>query len=169
MDPFAYPQGALGILAGRIMAAQNGDVERWAAALMPATGSVLEIGCGPGVALQALGPRAVGVDISRPMVVEARKRAPGSHIVQADAAALPFADGSFGAAMAVHCLALLPPQGLAELRRVLAAGAPMVGVHREVRQGGPEPRALVDALHAARFDGVSSKHESGRLVLRARA
>lgn len=57
---------------------------------------LLEVGCGTGLILDRLRPlchRAVGVDLSPGMLALARER--GLEVVQGDATALPFEDGSF--------------------------------------------------------------------------
>ena len=86
---------------------------------------VLDVGCGPG-ALTAdlvarLGPGGVAaVDPSAPFVGAARARNPGVEVAQASAERLPFADGTFDAALAqlvVHFMSD-PVAGLAEMRRV---------------------------------------------------
>lgn len=61
---------------------------------------VLDIGSGPGhTAAQAAkrGASVVGVDVATAMVQLARQRHPGLDFREADAEALPFADGSFDA------------------------------------------------------------------------
>ncbi|MEO8511854.1 MAG: class I SAM-dependent methyltransferase [Chloroflexota bacterium] len=89
----------------------------------------LDVGCGPG-ALTAelvarLGPAAViAVDPSESFVLAALQRNPGVTVLQASAAQLPFADGSFDAAVAqlvVHFMTD-PVAGLAEMRRVTRSG-----------------------------------------------
>lgn len=167
---FERPEGTAGAVAGRIMAGQNARAERWAAWALPAVaGPVLEVGCGPGVGLCALGGRGVGIDVSAAMVRQARQRAPGAAVVRADAAALPFADGVYGAAMLVHCLGLLPDAGLTETRRVLREGAPVLALHRPPAQGGPEPSDLRQRMRGAGFQDVRCDRGMGRTAVWARA
>ncbi len=94
---------------------------------------VLDVGCGPG-ALTAelvtrLGPDAVAaVDPSEPFVAAARARNPGVDVSLAAAERLPFADGSFDAALAqlvVHFMSD-PVAGLAEMARVTRPGGAVV-------------------------------------------
>ncbi|MCL4368055.1 MAG: class I SAM-dependent methyltransferase [Actinobacteria bacterium] len=78
---FGQPRGSLGRVAGWIMARENVRVNRLVVALL-AIGpedSVLEIGCGPGVALADAAGRASrgfvsGVDPSAVMVAQAERR-----------------------------------------------------------------------------------------------
>lgn len=58
----------------------------------------LDLGCGAGRHLRALreaGIDAVGMDLSAPLLREARSAAPGCHRVRGDMRHLPFAPGSF--------------------------------------------------------------------------
>ncbi len=80
---FKRPHGALGHLAGLVMASRRSNRERnaWTVELLQLEPhhAVLEIGCGPGLALAACAARvdtgrAVGIDHSRAMVAQARHR-----------------------------------------------------------------------------------------------
>lgn len=80
---FERPHGLLGRLAGRIMATRGSNIERsrWTVALLDIEHRhhVLEIGCGPGLALAAIAARlegglAVGLDHSPLMIGHARNR-----------------------------------------------------------------------------------------------
>jgi len=80
---FRNPTGPAGHVAGWIMGRRGSNVarSRWAVGLLDvrADARVLELGCGPGVALAALAERAdeglvVGVDHSRVMIRHARHR-----------------------------------------------------------------------------------------------
>jgi len=90
---------------------------------------VLDVGCGPGALtaelVRRLGPGAVSaVDPSAPFVAALRERLPEVEVTQASAEQLPFANGSFDAALAqlvVHFMAD-PVAGLRELGRVTRAG-----------------------------------------------
>jgi SAM-dependent methyltransferase len=127
---------------------------------------VLDIGCGEG-ALRAALPagwrsRLVGLDASATML--AGQPPP---VVQADAAALPIADGGVDAAVAVDVLDHLadPSPAIGEARRVLADGGSFL-VATASRHDSPElaavwrpPPAAFDAeigpgLVAAVFGGV---------------
>lgn len=90
--------------------------------------NVLEIGCGTGLNFDHYPATARGVasELSGEMIARARhkQRPPRVHLAQAHAAALPFADKSFGAAFAtlVFCSVPSPPAAFAELRRVVEPG-----------------------------------------------
>lgn len=101
-------------------------------------GRCLDLGCGTGVALATLarlGWSVVGVDVSADQLRLARQRAEaaGAELVQADAAELPFADGSFDAVVSLvtHTDFEDATAVFAEAARVLRPGGRLVyvGVH----------------------------------------
>jgi ubiquinone/menaquinone biosynthesis C-methylase UbiE len=94
---------------------------------------VLDVGCGPGALTEEL-VRRVGADMvaavdpSTSFVAANRLRHPGVDVRQAAAEDLPFADGSFDAALAqlvVHFM-IDPLAGLREMRRVTRSGGAVV-------------------------------------------
>ncbi len=90
---------------------------------------LLEVGCGTGLLLRRLGPkarRAVGVDLSPGMLAIARNR--GLTVVEADARALPFPDANFDVAVSFKTLPHVPDlrQALAELCRVVRPGGVVI-------------------------------------------
>ena len=98
--------------------------DRTRALLGPVRGTVLDLGCGPGHLAAELAGTAhvVAVDREATMLAATRERA-GAAVagLQADAAALPLADETVDAAVAVQVLEYVPDVtgALAELRRVL--------------------------------------------------
>ena len=85
---------------------------------------VLDVACGPGFAAAAaarLGARAMGVDFSSAMVLEAHRRTPEAEFREADAQALPFADGTFHRVVCNFGVQHFPDPdlALAEMTRVL--------------------------------------------------
>jgi len=135
---FHRPTGAAGHVAGWIMGGRSSNVarSRWAVQLLdvgPAD-RVIELGCGPGVALAALAARAtrgtvVGVDHSPVMISQARRRNRAAvrdgrvRLVEASVAHLAL-DGSFDAALAVNTLGMWPEpvERLREIRALLRPG-----------------------------------------------
>ncbi len=89
-------------------------------------GCVLEVGCGTGHNLTCYGRgvRLVALDPDPVVLRRARERAPSVPLVAASAEALPFAAGSFEAVVSslAFCSVPDPRRGLAEVKRVLAAG-----------------------------------------------
>ena len=97
-------------------------------AALPASGRVLEVGCGTGLNFTYYPPqtRAVASELSTEMLGRARmkERPADVLLVQASAEALPFPDNFFDAAFAtlVFCSVTSPRKSFAELRRVVRDG-----------------------------------------------
>ena len=98
-------------------------------------GRVLEVGCGAGNVILSIpegGARPVGVDFSVAMLARARQNANGRQeapgLIAADALALPFACGLFGAILCLGLLEYIPHdvQVLAECHRVLRPGGRLI-------------------------------------------
>jgi ubiquinone/menaquinone biosynthesis C-methylase UbiE len=96
---------------------------------------ILELGVGTGriaIPTAAAGGFMVGLDVSPEMLVVAAERAAAADVelalLRGDAQSLPFADGAFRAALAVHVLHLLPDWrlALAEIVRVLTPGGALI-------------------------------------------
>jgi SAM-dependent methyltransferase len=87
---------------------------------LPATGRVFEIGIGTGLVASAMNRDVVGVDISRQMIGNARRRI-GNRIAQAEGAALPFPGGTFAGGYAVWVFHLVADRTavFTEVARVL--------------------------------------------------
>jgi ubiquinone/menaquinone biosynthesis C-methylase UbiE len=92
-------------------------------------GRLLEAGCGTGMILRALAPvarRAVGIDISPGMLVQARAR--GLDVVHGSVTELPFADGDFDLCYSFKVLAHVEQieRALAEMTRVVRPGGHII-------------------------------------------
>ncbi len=129
----------------------------------PPRTSVLDLGCGTGsnsLWLRRRGFAAAGIDISETAIAIASQRAHRAGLrVQfrtANAAALPFRSGTFGAALdngCFHCLPIRLRQPYArEVARVLRPGSPflLTWIPREVRSslGPPHRPALAEVVSA---------------------
>jgi SAM-dependent methyltransferase len=107
------------------------------------SGRLVDVGCGTGVytAVTAeLGWSPTGVDLSKDMLRLAEGR--GLDVVQADATALPFADGSFDAAVSLWTHTDVDDFAavLNEIARVLRPGCPFVYVGGHPCFVGPHSR-----------------------------
>jgi ubiquinone/menaquinone biosynthesis C-methylase UbiE len=137
MGMFGRPQGFLGHLGGLVMARTNRSCARWVMGLLDVQprDKVLEVGFGPGVAIQLLtglasGGYIFGVDPSEEMLAQAtRRNKKAIKLRQVDlrrgsVASLPFADNSFDKALAINSMQVWPNAlaGLRELQRVLRPG-----------------------------------------------
>jgi ubiquinone/menaquinone biosynthesis C-methylase UbiE len=118
---------------------------------------ILDVGCGTGSLTFALAKVAdlreiTGIDFS-PVFVEAatkRNTDPCINILQADACALPFKDGSFDRALALLVLHFVPEAGkaVAEMRRVVRPGGVVAAVVWDHLGGMPGMRMMVDTVAA---------------------
>ncbi|KUL96965.1 methyltransferase [Bosea sp. WAO] len=169
----------------------------WVGERLPlATGQrVLDIGCGPGWFWAAVAeslPRGLDltlVDFSPGIVAEAQERCRAGPFAvlraeQADAIALPFADGSFDTVVAMHMLYHLPDpaRGIAEMHRVLKPDGHLavttngIGNMRDFYQlattlgsAPADPSALAfgydtaERLMSARFGDVTMAQHPARL------
>ena len=134
---FRTPTGFFGRLVGTIMARGNVLKQGWTVSLLnlQAEEHILEIGFGPGVAIQYAAQQAVtgqvaGIDSSDTMVQVARKRNAAAiksgrvDLRQGEVSSLPYPDASFEKAFTIHCLYfwVKPIESLKEVRRVLKPG-----------------------------------------------
>jgi len=136
---FHRPTGPVGHVAGWIMGRRSSNVarNRWAVRLLDVRPAdrVIELGCGPGVAIAALAARAteglvVGVDHSPVMVRQARRRNRSAvrsgrvRLVHAPVEGLSVDDAPFDAALAVNTVGMWsdPTARLREIGRMLRPG-----------------------------------------------
>ncbi len=134
-------------------------VEAVRARWIPPGIAVLDVGCGSGsnsLWLQKEGFRSVGIDISPTVIAVATARARKAGLLAkfrtANAAALPFGKGAFGAVLDSGCFHSLPirlrERYAREVARVLRPGGPylLTWIPREVRsaRGPPHRPALAE-------------------------
>ncbi|OFX19585.1 MAG: hypothetical protein A2V77_10350 [Anaeromyxobacter sp. RBG_16_69_14] len=136
-EQFGNPTGPMGWLVGQVMAVKNAARSRWVLSLLrlESASDVLEVGFGSGVDVRrvarlALSARVSGVDRSREMLRQARRRnAAGVAAGRVDlrpgsVEALPFANATFDRAFSINSVQFWPDRRrcLRELRRVLRPG-----------------------------------------------
>ncbi len=95
--------------------------------MLPETGNLLDIGCGTGLFVEryrAEGGSAIGIDISRGMIRQARRRCTQTDFIVGTGEVLPFSDASFDAIASLLAFSYMKdPQGmLSEAYRVLKPG-----------------------------------------------
>ena len=114
---------------------------------------MIDVCCGPGYAAgaaAALGAEAEGVDAAPAMVAAARKAFPACRFEEADATALPAADGAFDSAVCSFGLFHLADAAaaLAEIHRILAPGGRIAASHWCGPPASPFFRVVFGALAA---------------------
>jgi SAM-dependent methyltransferase len=114
---------------------------------------LLDVACGSGVvaaAAVARGSTVAGVDFSPAMLAEARRRVPDAEWHEADAEALPIADGSVDAVVSNFGLHHFPfpTRALAEARRVLRPGGRLAATVWAAPDANPGWRIVFDAIAA---------------------
>jgi ubiquinone/menaquinone biosynthesis C-methylase UbiE len=136
---FHDPTGPGGHIAGWVMGHRSSNVQRnrWAVELLDVqpTDHVLELGCGPGVAVAALAGRAtrglvVGADHSEVMIRQARRRNAAAirqgrvRLIHSPVERLQVTNGPFDAALAVNNVGLWPEPTtqLRDIGRLLRPG-----------------------------------------------
>lgn len=175
----AYDQGADHWLRSRRGGDAHHEEANVARAFRAAVGDglILDLGCGPGKLLDALGHPAIGLDASAGMLSLAAS-AGVSALVRGDLECLPFGDGCAAGAFANFSLQHLPRAGfataLSSVHRVLHAG----GLLELTMHGGPHPDGvrtgddmpvgrwfsywsaddIESALSAAGFETVTIEH-----------
>ena len=131
---FGHPSGFLGEVVGWIMAQNNQERNQWSVPLLGlrAQDRVLEIGFGPGLAIQEMARHVrngqiTGIDISNVMLRQASRRnakairAGRVELRRASVESLPHPDTAFDKAFSSNTFQFWPDQvkNLQEVRRVL--------------------------------------------------
>lgn len=170
---------AYDLLAGAVLGGYYDDIAADCATTLDAAGvqsaSILEIGPGPGHLAERLldllpGARWTGIDIDPSMLETAgaklRRRglAERASLVEADVAALPFADDTFDLAVTSFSAHHWPDPGagFAEIRRVLRPGGVALvfdfpaawGRFETGSTGADGAHAVFEALEISRFRGI---------------
>jgi ubiquinone/menaquinone biosynthesis C-methylase UbiE len=153
LNPFIRPEIVAGYETWYQTVGRNADQQekillKWLLAHFKHAKTILEVGCGTGHFTRwfgILGMQAVGLDLSHPMLEEAKSLG-GPIYLQGDALMLPFLSKSIDLVAMITTLEFLskPGQGLAEARRVAREGL-ILGVlnaksrlgQRYKREGGP--------------------------------
>jgi ubiquinone/menaquinone biosynthesis C-methylase UbiE len=130
-------------------------------AVAPVAGELLDVGCGTGWWLERLLAAGVaperlhGVELDPARVEAARRRAPGTAVVEGDVRALPYGDGRFGAVFLLTVLSSVegPERAVAEAWRVLAPGGLLVVWEPRVPNPLNRATTLVRPADVARVAG----------------
>jgi len=172
---FARPTGALGQLAGHLMAFRNKERSWWVLPLLEIHDKdrVVEVGFGSGADIRRVSEMAVhgfvaGVDHSEVMVKQAERRnragiqAARVELQLGSASQLPYPDGSFDKAFSINVAHFWPDPlvPLGEMRRVLRKGG-LIAIAIQPRSEGASERTaretgkmLTENLKSAGFSEV---------------
>lgn len=143
------PEGGFNPTWQRHVAAYRGAAALLDAAGVPADATVLDVGCGIGHSFTELAPRpTIGVDLDAGALAGQDRE---THV--ADMRALPFADGSFDALVAIQSIEHVPDadRALAEFARVLRPGGTAVLVTPN-RLTFARPDEIIDPYHYVEYD-----------------
>jgi SAM-dependent methyltransferase len=163
---FAVPADAYDRFMGRYSVQLSPQLAAWAR--VAAGQHVLDVGCGPGALtgelVDRLGAASVAaVDPSEPFVAATRERHPGVDARLASAERLPFADGSFDAALAqlvVHFMTD-PVAGLREMARVTRPGGVVAACVWDLAGGRAPISMLWRAAHELDPDATDESRLAG--------
>ena len=165
---YGRPEGLPGRIGGAVMAWMNRAIAHSLIARLQIqpTDRILEVGFGPGVAIERLatlapGGRVDGIDVSRQMLELATLRNTEAIqrrqviLHQGSVEAMPFDDGTFDVVLAINAMQVWPdvPGGLREIRRVLRPGGRLAlgFTPRALRSR----RAASDAVTVAGFQDLT--------------
>ena len=177
-NTFGNPHGFLGRFGGLLMAHSNRSVAMWLIDLLhiQSTDTVLEVGFGPGVAIELLTARIKdghisGVDISTEMVSMANNRnleAVTSGMVdlrQASVTSLPHEDNQFSKTLTINSFQLWPNAnaGLSEINRVMQSGGLIALGFTPLAQPRPGKKAIMDMMSQSGFKKVRVE-ENGEMA-----
>lgn len=105
----------------------HSHISRHVMEMIPGKGELLDIGCGTGLFVEkylAEGGSATGIDISRGMIRQGRRRCAGTDFIVGSGECLPFKDQSFDAVSSILAFSYMkdPEWMLMEAYRVLKPG-----------------------------------------------
>jgi len=185
---FTRPRGLWGHVAGWIMARRNRERIEWTVELLHLQPhhTVLEVGFGPGVAIEAMAQRVtagriVGVDHSAVMLRQAKRRNARAvregrvRLVNQDARDLQMPKGPFDRVVAINVAQFweLPAAEMRKLRSLMAPGG-LLAVTLQPRDRGAtddmareKGQALVQAAEQAGFAPVRLEMRSMKPVAAA--
>ena len=179
-DAFGQPRGLLGRLGGILMVRSNQVVAQWVLELLNLQPSdvILEIGFGPGVAIQHISTqlttgKVVGVEISEEMIAMATARNQEAirtgnvELTQASVMDLPYPEHQFDVIFAINSLQLWPnpESGLNEVYRVMQSGGTVaLGFNHHARPR-PNQERIVAMLNATTFTQIRIETKDNMLCI----
>lgn len=115
---------------------------------LPTGGVRLDLGCGPGHYLPHLGRPVVAADAAVGMLMEVRRRHPGTPTVACDLEALPIRSGSLAGVWASKCLQHIPAERVPLALNQLHQSLPVGGIldMTVFARAGLEPTGSLDQI-----------------------
>lgn len=173
---YRQPTGLVGRWIGGKMARQHQPENRWTVNLLEvqSTDHILEVGFGPGIAIEQVVSRAAyvaGIDFSRTMVAAARRRNATAvrsgkvDLRYGDAASLPFSNEAFDKVYSIHSIYFWPDpaKALSEIYRVLKPGGLLVLTVLPKEKWNPEHPELAGTPECKPYFGEELKIMLGKV------
>ena len=176
VSQFQRPRGLLGRVAGWILAGRGSNLQRnrWTVDLVDAAHGefVLEVGCGPGVALELClkraGVRAVGVDHSDVMIAQAGKRnrraVKAGRLKLVEGTVETLREGPFDKAFSINVIQFVDRAAfVAQMKRLLKPGGLLATTYQPRRANATRADALklatqlTEVLSAAGFAALRTE------------
>jgi len=185
---FKQPKGLLGKLAGFIMARRRSNIERnlWTLDLLnlKATDSVLELGFGPGIAIENVAQKVdqgmiVGIDHSEVMLQQASKRNHAAiqkglvKLYHGDVLSLPNVEQAFDKMYSASVVQFwdTPQDYFNRLYELLAHGGTMATTYMPRHRGATnidavnKGKEIASYLHAAGFNHIEIKSKTIKPIM----
>lgn len=173
---YRQPTGPVGRWIGSKMARQHQPENRWTVNLLEVqpTNHILEVGFGPGIAIEQVASRAAlvaGIDFSRTMVAAAKRRNAAAiragkvDLRYGDAASLPFSNEAFDKAYSIHSIYFWPDplKALGEIYRVLKPGGLLALTVLPKEKWNPENPELAGTPECKPYYGEELKTMLGKV------
>jgi cyclopropane fatty-acyl-phospholipid synthase-like methyltransferase len=177
VSQFQHPRGLLGRIVGFILAGRGSNLvrNRWTVDLLdPLSERVLEIGCGPGVALKLVLSRAsvtaTGVDHSALMIAQARRRNAKAEragrltLIEGTIDDVPSTAGLFDKAFSINVIQFVDQEAFAaRLHALLRPGGTLATTYqpRHAKATRADARKMADKLTrifaAAGFENIRTE------------
>ncbi|MBV7328138.1 class I SAM-dependent methyltransferase [Chloroflexi bacterium TSY] len=168
-NTFGIPNGLLGRVGGHLMARMNQDAAERVIDLMEIEpqDQVLEIGFGPGIAIERIAQRArhgavIGIDYSKEMVAQASARnrkaiqAGLVELTYGSVTNLSYEDGRFDKVLTINSMQMWPdPEaGLVEIKRVMKSAGKIAVAFTQHARSRPRGEELSDLIESVGFGQV---------------
>ena len=121
------------------------ELHRVIGTMIDSTSRVLEVGCGLGDLLAALGPRGVGIDLSPRMIELGKKRHPGLDLRVCDVESDPLPEGPFDFVVLSDTVGHLD-----DIERAFERLKPLLAPHPSIESAHPSPLSAHNGFFGSR-------------------